>query len=64
MATSGTHGLQRSSLSSQRSRRTIKAIEAYLGTTIGSNTSNYSASEEIPEWKQLEFDFSRSMVET
>jgi hypothetical protein len=64
MATSGTHGLQRSSLSSKRSRRTVKAIEAYFGTTIGSDISDNSTSEEIPEWTQLEFDFSRSVDET
>tara|TARA_B110000259_G_scaffold156464_1_gene178005 strand:- start:4210 stop:4404 length:195 start_codon:yes stop_codon:yes gene_type:complete len=64
MATSGTHRLQRQSFSSQRARRSITTIEAYLGRAIGSNTSDHSSSEEVPEWEQLEFDFSRSVDET
>ncbi len=61
MATSGTQGLQRQSLSSERARRTIEAIETVVGRAIGGNTSDHSTSEEAPEWKQLEFDFSRSV---
>ena len=64
MATSGTRRLQRSSLSSKRAQRTIETIEAQLGTTISSDTSDNPTSEEAPEWKQLEFDFSRSVDET
>ena len=63
MATSGTRGLQRQSLSSKRAQRTIETIEAQLGTTISSDTSDHSTSEEALEWKQLEFDFSRSVDE-
>ena len=48
MATSGTHGLQRQSISSKRAQRTLKAIEAQLGTTISSDTSNHSTSQEAP----------------
>jgi hypothetical protein len=61
MATSGTHGLQRQSLSSERARRTIEAIETVVGRTISSNTSNHSSSKTALEWTQLEFDFSRSV---
>ena len=61
MATSGTRRLQRSSLSSKRAQRTIAAIEAYFGRAISSNISDHSTSEEAPEWKQLEFDFSRGL---
>ena len=64
MATSGTQGLQRQSFSSKRARRTLRAIEAYFGRAIGSNTSDHSTSEEAPEWVQLEFDFSRSVDKT
>ena len=46
MATNGTRGLQRKSLSSQRAQRTIEAIETYIGTAISSNTSNHSSSQE------------------
>jgi len=63
MATSGTHGLQRQSLSSERARRTTEAIEAVVGRAISSDTSNHSPSEEEPKWTQLEFDFSRSVDE-
>jgi hypothetical protein len=64
MATSGTHGLQRQSFSSERARRTVAAIEAYIGRAIGSDTSNHSSSKEAPKWIQLEFDFSRSVDKT
>ena len=63
MATSGTHGLQRQSLSSERARRTIEAIETVVGATISSDTSDHSTSEEAPSKQQLEFDFSRSVDE-
>jgi hypothetical protein len=61
MATSGTRGLQRKRLSSKRAQSTLKSLEAQLGIEIGSDTSDHSTSEEAPEWKQLEFDFSRSV---
>ena len=64
MATSGARGLQRKSLSSKRAQQSIKSLEAQLGITISSDTSNHSTSQEAPEWTQLEFDFSRSVDET
>jgi hypothetical protein len=63
MATSGTRGLQRQSLSSKRAQRTIETIEAQLGTTISSDTSDHSTSEEAPSEQQLEFDFTRGVDE-
>jgi hypothetical protein len=64
MATSGTRGLQRQSLSSERARRTIEAIETVVGTTIGGDTSDHSSSETVSIEEQLEFNFSRSVDET
>jgi len=64
MATSGTHGLQRQSISSERARRTVEAIETVIGATISSDTSDHSTSEEVPSEQQLEFDFTRSVDET
>jgi hypothetical protein len=63
MATSGTRRLQRSSLSSKRAQRTIETIEAQLGTTISSDTSDHSTGEETPSEQQLEFDFTRGVDE-
>ena len=63
MATIGTRGLQRQSLSSKRAQRTIETIETQLGTTISSNTGDHSTCEEAPSEQQLEFDFSRSVDE-
>ena len=45
MATTGAQRIQRQSISSQRARRTIKAIEACIGRTISSNTGNYTTSK-------------------
>ena len=64
MATSGTRGLQRQSISSKRAQRTVEAIETVIGRTIGSNTSDHSSSQETPSEQQLEFDFSRSVDKT
>ena len=64
MGTIGARGLQRKSLSSKRAQQSIKSLEAQLGIEIGSDTSDNPTSEEAPEWKQLEFDFSRSVDET
>ena len=64
MATSGTRGLQRQSLSSKRAQRTIETIETQLGTTISSDTGDHSTSEETPSEQQLEFDFSRCVDKT
>ena len=63
LATSGTRRLQRSSLSSKRAQRTIETIEAQLGTTISSDTSDHSTGEETPSEQQLEFDFTRGVDE-
>ena len=46
MGTIGSQRLRRSSFSSKRSRQTIKTIEAYLGRTIGGDTSDNKASQE------------------
>ena len=64
MATTGTQGLRRQSISSERARRTIETIETVIGTTISSNTSNHTPSEETSSWEQLEFDFTGSMDKT
>ena len=63
MATSGTRGLQQSSLSSKRAQRTVETIETQLGRTISSDTGNHSSSETTSIEEQLEFNFSRSVDE-
>ena len=52
MATFGTRRLQRKSISCQRARRTIKAIETYLGRTISSDTGYHTPSEKTPATEQ------------
>jgi hypothetical protein len=64
MATSGTHGLQRQSISSKRARRTIETIETVIGRTIGSDPSDYTSGQEAPSEQQLEFNFRGSVDET
>tara|TARA_R110001606_G_scaffold184027_1_gene330871 strand:- start:696 stop:899 length:204 start_codon:yes stop_codon:yes gene_type:complete len=64
MATTGTQGLQRASISSQRAQQTIAATEAYFGGAIGGHTGNNSTSQETSSWKQLEFDFTGSVDKT
>jgi len=63
MATTGTQGLRRQSISSKRARHSIKTIEAAIGRTVGSDTSDHSTSEEAPSEQQLEFDFTRGVDE-
>ena len=63
MGTIGTRRLQRKGLSSKRAQQSIETIEAQLGTTISSDTSDHSTSEEAPSEQQLEFDFTRSVDE-
>ena len=53
MATSGTQGLRRQSISSKRARQSITAIEAYFGTTIGGNTGNNTPSEKTLSKQEL-----------
>jgi hypothetical protein len=53
MATSGTQGLLRQSISSKRAQRTITAIETVIGTTISSNTSNNTSSEKTLSKQEL-----------
>ena len=53
MATIGARGLQRKSLSSERAQRTIKAIETYIGTTVGGDTSDNSTGQEAPSERKL-----------
>lgn len=64
MATSGTRRLQQSSLSSKRSQRTIETIEAYIGRAFGSDTSDYSSSEEVPSEQKLGNNNKGSMDQT
>jgi hypothetical protein len=64
MATSGTRGLQRQSFSSERARRTIKTIEAQLGTTISSDTSDHSTSETLSSKQRLGNNNEGSMDQT
>ena len=64
MATSGTHGLQRQSLSSKRAQRTIETIETQLGRTISSNTSDHSSSETTSSKQGLENNNEGSMDQT
>ena len=64
MATSGTHGLQRQSLSSERARRTIEAIETVVGTTISSDTSDHSTSETLSSKQRLGNNNEGSMDQT
>jgi len=53
MATSGTRGLQRQSISSKRAQRTVEAIETVIGRTIGSDTSDYTSGQETPSEREL-----------
>ena len=53
MGTTGTRGLQRKSLSSERAQRTIKTIEAQIGQSIGSDTSDHSSSETTLSGQEL-----------
>ena len=64
MATSGTRGLQRQSLSSKRAQRTIETIEAQIGVSIGSDPSNYSSSEETSSEHNMGTDKSASVDKT
>ena len=53
MATNGTRGLQRKSLSSQRAQRTLKSLEAQLGIKVSGDTSDYSTGEETSSEPKL-----------
>ena len=53
MATSGTRGLQRKSLSSKRAQQSIKSLEAQLGIRIGGDTSDNKTSEETSSEQEL-----------
>jgi len=64
MATSGTQGLQRKSLSSKRAQRTIEAIETHIGVRVSGDGSDNTPSETLPSGEQLEFDFTRGVDKT
>ena len=64
MGTIGARQLRRSSLSRERSRRSIEAIETYFGRTIGGNTSNNQTSQETPTRQRVANDNERSVDKT
>ena len=61
MATSVTRRLQRRSLSSKRAQQSIKSLEAQLGITISSDTSDNSSSQETLSERELGDDNERSL---
>ena len=61
MATNGTRGLQRKSLSSQRAQRTLKSLEAQLGIKVSGDTSDNPTSQEIPSEPKLGDDNAGSL---
>ncbi len=64
MGTIGAQGLRRSSLSSKRSRQSVETIEAYLGKSIGRDTSDNKASKETSSKQELEDNNERSLDKT
>jgi hypothetical protein len=64
MATTGTQGLRRQSISSKRAQQSIKTIEAYFGTAIGGYTSNNTSSQETLSRQELERNIKRSVGQT
>ena len=64
MGTIGAQGLRRSSLSSKRSRQSIETIEAYLGRTVGGDTSDNKTSKETFSQRKLDNNNERSMGKT
>ena len=64
MGTIGAQRLRRSSFSSKRSRQSVKTIEAYLGKSIGRDTSDNKASEETSSKQELEDNNERSLDKT
>tara|TARA_B100001109_G_C18494902_1_gene304183 strand:+ start:44 stop:247 length:204 start_codon:yes stop_codon:yes gene_type:complete len=64
MGTIGAQGLRRSSLSSKRSRQSVKTIEAYLGKSIGRDTSDNTASKETSSKQELGDNNERSLDKT
>ena len=64
MGTIGAKGLRRSSLSSKRARQSVKTIEAYLGRTIGRDTSDNTSSQETSSQRNLGDHIKRSMGKT
>ena len=53
MGTTGAQRLRRSGLSSKRTRQSIKTIEAQLGQSIGSNTSDNQAGQKTSSERKL-----------
>ena len=64
MGTIGAQGLRRSSLSSKRSQQSVETLEAYLGKSIGRDTSDNKASEETSSKQELEDNNERSLDKT
>lgn len=64
MATSGTHGLQRQSISSKRAQRTVEAIETAIGRPISGDTSDHSTSQETLSERELGNNNEGSVDET
>ena len=64
MTTTGTQRLRRQSISSKRTRQSIKTIEAYFGTAIGGHTGNNTSSEAILSKRKLGKDNGRDLGET
>ena len=64
MGTFGAQRLRRSSISSSRARRALKAIETYFGRTIGGDSSDHQTSEKISSKQTVVNDNERSMDKT
>ena len=64
MGTIGAQGLRRSSLSSKRSRQSVETIEAYLGKSIGRDTSDNKASKETSSQRKLDNNNEGSLDKT
>ena len=64
MGTSGAQRLRRQSVSSKRARQSVETIEAYLGRTIGGNTSNNQTSKASPTGQRVANDNERSVDKT
>jgi hypothetical protein len=64
MATTGTRGLRRSSISSKRARRSLEAIEAYFHNPTRRRSEHHTTSEETLGESRLEYYTERSMDKT
>ncbi len=64
MGTFGAQRLRRQSISSKRTRQSVKAIETYLGQSIGGNTCYNKASKETSSKQRLGDHNERSLDQT